>query len=100
MDMTRKAHREAQDAIRRYGDRQKGLLDWQVADEKLAQLLAFIGQLERTPAGSIELESRIERFGGCNRNDGESAAEYYSKLRHWLDRDLPRTKSRPQEVMD
>jgi len=100
MDMTRKAHREAQDAIRRYGDRQKSLLDWQVAEEKLTQLLAFIGQLERTPAGSIEIESRVQRFGGCDRRDGESSAEFYSKLRHWLDRDLPRSKSRPHEVRD
>jgi hypothetical protein len=32
-------------------------------------------------------------FGECKRSDGETSAEFYSKLRHWLDRDMSRTKS-------
>jgi hypothetical protein len=93
MDITRKAHREAQEATLQYRSRQEALLDEELIEEKLTQLLAFIGHLKRTPMGTVEIQSRVKRFGGCKRNKGEPSAEFYPKLRHWLDRDMPRTKS-------
>jgi hypothetical protein len=93
MDITRQANREAHEAILQYRSRQASLLDEELIEEKLTQLIAFIGQLKRTPMGSAELHSRVKQFGGCKRNKGETSAEFYPKLRHWLDRDMRRTKS-------
>jgi hypothetical protein len=64
-------------------------------DDKLRKLLAFTSQLERTPDGSAELQHRKQLFGECTRKDGETAGQFCARLRHWLDRDLPRTKSAP-----
>ena len=52
MDITRKAHREAQEASLRYRSRQEALFDDEQTEDKLTQLLAFIGSLRRTPRGS------------------------------------------------
>jgi hypothetical protein len=93
MDITRKANREAQEATLQYRSRQEALLDDELIDDKLAQLLAFIGNLRRTPEGAAEIRRQVASFGECKRSDGETSAEFYAKLRHWLDRDKPRTKS-------
>jgi len=92
MEITRKAIREAQEANQRFRSRQETLLDWELIDEKLTHLLAFIGHLKQTPIGTVEIQSRVKRFGRCERSKGETSAEFYPKLRHWLDRDVPRTK--------
>ena len=58
--------------------------------EKLEQLQEFIGQLEQTPHGREELRDRRARFGDCRRDAGETASQFYGKLRAWLDRDVER----------
>jgi hypothetical protein len=93
MDITRKANREAQEAALRYRSRQETLLDSDLIEDKLTQLLAFIGKLEGTPTGTDEIQHRVNSFGDCKRSEGEPSAEFYAKLRHWLDRDIPQTKS-------
>jgi hypothetical protein len=93
MDITRKAHREAQEVIFQYKSRQEALLDDELAEDKLTQLLAFIGHLERSPEGAAEIQGRVKLFGKCKRSKGETSAEFYGKLRHWLDRGTSRTKS-------
>ena len=92
MEITRKAIREAQEANLRTRSRQETLLDWELIDEKLTHLLDFIGKLKQTPIGTVEIQSRVKRFGRCDRSKGETSVEFYPKLRHWLDRDMPRTK--------
>jgi hypothetical protein len=93
MDITRKARREAQEANLRYINRQQALPDWERVEDKLAQLLTFIADLKPTPEGAAEIRLRVKLFGDCKRRKGETSAEFYPKLRHWLDRDMPRTKS-------
>jgi hypothetical protein len=93
MDITRKANREAQETTLQYRSRHEALLDDELTEDRLAQLLAFLDQLKRTPDGTAEIQRRVKLFGKCKRGDGETSAEYYGKLRHWLDRDFPKTKS-------
>ena len=93
MDITRKAHREAQEATLQYRTRQEALLEEELIEEKLKQLLEFVGGLKQTPEGAAEIQRRIKSFGECQRSEGETSAEFYAKLRHWLDRSMPRTKS-------
>ena len=93
MDITRKAHREAQEATLQYKSRHETLLDDELTEDKMTQLLAFLRQLERTPEGAAEIQRRVKLFGECKRGEGETSAEFYAKLRHWLDRDIPQTKS-------
>ena len=93
MDITRKANREAQEATLQYRSRQEALLDDELTEDKLKQLLEFVGGLNQTPEGTAEIQRRIKLFGECQRSEGETSAEFYAKLRHWLDRDKPRTKS-------
>ena len=93
MDITRKANREAQEATLQYRSRQEALLDEELIEDKLKQLLEFVGGLKQTPEGAAEIQRRVKLFGECQRSEGETSAEFYAKLRHWLDRDKPRTKS-------
>lgn len=93
MDITRKANREAQEATLQYRSRQETLLNDELTEDKLGQLLAFIGKLERTPEGAAELQRRVKSFGACQRSKEETSGEFYAKLRHWLDRSMPRSKS-------
>jgi len=93
MDITRKAHREAQEATLQYRSRQEALLDDELIEDKLKQLLDFVGGLKQTPEGAAEVQRRVKLFGECQRSEGETSAEFYAKLRHWLDRSMPRTKS-------
>lgn len=93
MTTARKANRGDHEKTKQ----QKTRPETQPADEpradKLSQLLEFINRLEQTPPGSAELQRRIELFGECKRNEGETAGQFYARLRHWLDRDIPQTKS-------
>ena len=93
MDITRKAHREAQEATLQYRTRQEALLDEELSEDKLKQLLAFICELKHSPDGATEIQRRVKLFGECKRSEGETSGEFYAKLRHWLDSDKPRTKS-------
>jgi len=93
MDITRKAHREAQEATLQYRTRQETLLDEELIEDKLKQLLEFVGGLKQTPEGAAEIQRRVKLFGECQRNEGETLGEFYAKLRHWLDRTMPGTKS-------
>jgi hypothetical protein len=93
MDITRKSHREAQAQTLEHRVRQEAMIDDELIEHKLAQLLMFFGQLERTPIGAAEIQRRIKLFGECQRSERETSAEFYAKLRHWLDRSIPRTKS-------
>jgi len=101
MDLSRKSSREGREVTLQYKTRQEGLLGEELIEEKLAQLLEFIGKLKQTPAGSAELQRRTKLFGKCQRIEGETSVEFYGKLRHWLDRDVPQTKSplhRPRQT--
>jgi hypothetical protein len=93
MDITRKAIREGQELTLQFRSRQEALLGEELIEDKLAQLLEFVGKLEQTPDGAAEIQRRVKLFGKCKRREGETSTEFYPKLRHWLDRDNARTKS-------
>jgi hypothetical protein len=92
MDISGKAHQEAQEVTLQYLIRQESLLDHELTEDKLTQLLAFIGELEQTPEGTDEIQRRVKLLGECKRSRAETSKEFYSKLRHWLDREIPQTK--------
>jgi hypothetical protein len=93
VDNSRKANRENNEITLQYRSRRQLLLEEEVAGDKLAQLLAFISQLDQTSQGAAELQRRKKRFGECRRTEDESLSQFYARLRHWLDRDLPQTKT-------
>jgi hypothetical protein len=93
MDTSRKANREDHEVTLQYQSRQETQDIEELNEEKLRQLLAFISQLEQTPSGAAELQRRAKHFGECNRMESETAGQYQGRLRHWLDREMPRTKS-------
>lgn len=93
MDISRKANREANEITLQYKSRQEILLDEELAEDHLVQLLAVISQLDQTPSGAAELQRRRKLFGACERFEGESSSQFSVRLRHWLDRDMPQTKS-------
>ena len=88
-----KMHRQALDATLRFRIRRETLTVEDLVEEKLSHLQIFIGQLARTPHGLAEIERRTKHFGDCERIEGETSGQFYGKLRHWLDRDMPQTKS-------
>lgn len=93
MDTSRKANREEHEITLQYKSRQETVLDEKLVEENLAQLLTSIEQLKQTPPGAAELERRSKLFGECQRVEGESAGQFYARLRHWLGRDMPQTKT-------
>ena len=93
MDKSRKANREGNEKTLQYKTRQETLLEEELSEDKLTQLLASIRQLDQTPAGAAELQRRSKLFGECKRNEGETSPQFYARLRHWLDREMPQTKS-------
>ena len=93
MDTSRKANREGQEITLQHKSRQEALLVEELNEDKLTQLLAFISGLEQTLPGATELQRRIKVFGDCKRIEGETSGQFYTRLRHWLDRDIPQTKS-------
>lgn len=93
MDTSRKANREDDEITLQYKSRQEALLDEELVEEKLAELHASIEQLKQTPVEAAELQRRIKLFGECKRNEGETSGQFYARLSHWLDRDIPQTKS-------
>jgi hypothetical protein len=93
MDIRRKANRGDDEITLQYKSRQETLLDEQRSMDELAQLLAIISQLDQTPSGAAGLQRRRKLFGECKRIEGETSGQFYARLRRWLDRDLPQTKS-------
>ena len=93
MDRSRSASREGNEKTMQYKSQQEMQLDEEMVEQKLAKLLAFVSVLERTPEGTAEIKRRTKLFGECKRSDGETSIEFYAKLRRWLDRDVPQTKS-------
>ena len=69
------------------------MLDEELAEDNLTQLRTFISQLDHTPVGVAELQCRRKLFGECSRIEDETSGQFYARLHHWLDRDMPQTKS-------
>jgi hypothetical protein len=97
MDRTRKANREDHEVTLQYRTSNETLHEAGLIEEKLTQLLATIAQLEQTPQGVAELQRRVKLFGECQRLADETSVQFCDKLRIWLERDLPQTKS-PRHV--
>lgn len=93
MDASRKANREGNEITLQYQSRQETLSIEELNEEKLRTLLAFVSHLEQTPPGAAELQRRTKLFGECNRIEGETSGQFHARLRHWLDRDIPQTRS-------
>lgn len=93
MDRSRKANREGNEVTLQHKSRKEALLIEELVEEKLAQLLASIEQLKQTPEGMAELERRVKVFGECKRIEDETPGQFHDKLRRWLERDIPQTKS-------
>jgi hypothetical protein len=93
MDSSRKANREDNEKTLQYQSRQESQLVEEMNEDKLSELLALISGLEKTASEAAELQHRIKHFGECKRAEGETASQFYARLRHWLDRDMPKTKS-------
>jgi hypothetical protein len=93
LDSSRKANRESHEITRQYQSRQELLDIGELNEDKLRNLLAFISHLEQTPPGATELKKRTTLFGKCKRIEGETSGQFHGRLRHWLDRDIPGTKS-------
>ena len=69
------------------------MLDEERIEDKLNQRLEFIGELAQTRTGTVQLQRRAKLFGECKRIEGETSAEFYARLHHWLERKMPQTKS-------
>jgi hypothetical protein len=93
MDHSRKRNREAHEITLQYRSRREAMLEEELAEDKLTQLLVFVSQLDHTPPGGDELQRRRKLFGECKRIEGEATGQFYARLRHWLDKDLPQAKS-------
>ena len=93
MQIHRKTNRDDDEIILQYPTRQETLLVDEVVEQKLTQLRSFIWRLEQTPSGAAEIRRRINLFGECKRSEGENSGQFYARLRYWLDKDLPETKS-------
>jgi len=93
MDRSRKATREGNEVTLQHMSPKEALLIGELVEQKLAQLQASMEQLKQTPEGSIDLQRRTKAFGECQRIEGETSGRFYDKLRRWLDRDIPLTKT-------
>ena len=92
MDHSRKANREGNEKTLQYKSRQETRLDEEFTEDKLTELLASISQLDQTPPGAADLQRRRKLFGECKRIEGETSTQFYVRLRHWLDEEIPQTK--------
>ena len=72
MDRSRKENRESHEKTFQYKSPQEHSLDEELIEDKLAQLLASIDQLERTPAGAAGIQRRVKILGECKRSEGEN----------------------------
>ncbi len=93
MDKSRKANRKDNEITLQYKTRQEILLEEELGEDKLTQLLASISRLDQTPTGAAELQRRRKLFGEYKRIEGETSGQFYVRLHHWLEREIPQTKS-------
>ena len=93
MDRTRKANREDHEVTLQYRTPNEVLHEAELNEQQLMQLPAKFAQLEQTPEGLAELQRRTSLYGECKRLDDETTAQFCQKLRVWLERYLPQTKS-------
>lgn len=93
MDTSRKANREDREVTLQYKSPQDAKLLEEQSEENLSQLLEFIARLEQTPDGNAELQNRTKLIGDCKRIEGETSAQFYAKLRKWLDQDIPSSRA-------
>ena len=93
MDRTRKANRDDHEITLQYKTKNEALDEAELIEEKLAQLQVKVAQLEQSPEGIAELQRRTTLYGDCKRLADETSAQFCDKLRIWLERDLPQTKS-------
>jgi CRISPR/Cas system-associated endonuclease Cas1 len=103
MDRSRKANREGNEVTLQHKSPKQALLVEELVEEKLAELQASLEQLTQTPEGRAERERRAKAFGACTRIEGETSTQFYAKLRRWLDREMPPTKSPlhpPRQIVD
>jgi hypothetical protein len=89
MDRSRKATRESNESTLQHKSQQDASLTEEMIEDKLAQLQASIDELRQTAV----YQQRVKIFGECKRIEGETSGEFYEKLRRWLDREMPQTKS-------
>lgn len=92
MDRSRKENRQRREMTFQYKSPQESLLDAELIEDRLAQLLVFVAEFEKTPEGNAELQRRVKLFGKCERGESESSTDFYAKLDHWLHREIPYTK--------
>ena len=93
MDRSRKATRAGNEITLQHKSPQEALLIEELIEANLAQLQASIEQMKQSPEGTAELQRRVKAFGECQRIDDETSGQFYDKLRRWLDREIPQTKS-------
>jgi hypothetical protein len=93
MDRSRKANRNRNETTLQHKSHKEALLIEELVKEKLAELQASIEQLRQTPEGMAELKRRTRVFGECKRIEDETPGQFYDKLRRWLEREIPQTKS-------
>ena len=93
MDRSRRANRERNEVTLQHKSRKEALRIERLVEEKLAELQASMEQLRQTPEGMAELKRRTKVFGECKRIEDETPGQFYDKLRRWLEREIPQTKS-------
>ena len=93
MAASRRIDREGQEITLQHKTRQQTLSREELDEFKLTHLLEFIKQLEQSPAGLADIRCRTRLFGECIRFEGETTSRFHGRLRFWLDRNLPQTKS-------
>lgn len=93
MDRSRKANRERNEVTLQHRSRKEALLIEEITADKLVQLQESIEQLKQTSEGNAELQRRAKAFGDCTRIEGETTGQFFEKLRRWLEREIPNTKS-------
>jgi hypothetical protein len=93
MDRTRKANREDHEATLQYKTKNEAQHEAELIEEKLTHLQVKVTRSEETPEGMAKIQRRIKLFGECKRLADETSVQFYDRLRVWLERDLPQTKS-------
>ena len=93
MDRRRKANREDDEVTLQHMSHPEQLRIDDLVEENLSRLQASIEQLRQTAKGAVLLKRRIKFFGECERIEGETSGQFYERLRHWFDLEIPQTNS-------
>lgn len=93
MDRSRKANRKNDEVTLQHKSRPEELRIDDLALENLLRLQASIEQLSETPEGAALLKRRIKFFGACERTADETTGQFYDKLRHWFNLEVPQTNA-------